>query len=180
MQWLNFNVFKPSHPQPLDKSQLGILVVALGAPFFLQGLNYEEMFASKPSRPLELLITAQARLGDKAIKLEVSQNRLSHQTGLTFRPDIQSDRGMLYLTTTSQPLRFSGKNMRFPTDLVFLNGNKVVMTHTQIAPCTDKCPQYGSQLAYDGAIEVKAGVVQALNIQAGTTIEITYAQGVRP
>jgi uncharacterized membrane protein (UPF0127 family) len=70
--------------------------------------------------------------------------------------------------------------MRFPTDLVFLNGNKVVMTHSQIAPCNDKCPQYGSQLAYDAAIEVKAGVVQALNIQPGTTIEIAYAPGVRP
>ncbi len=85
MQWLNFNVFKPANPQPLDKSQLGILVVALGAPFFLQGLNYEEMFATQPDRPLELPVTAQARLGDKAIKLEVSQNRLSHRTGLTFR-----------------------------------------------------------------------------------------------
>lgn len=180
MQWLNFNVFKPSNRQPFDKSQLGILVVALGAPFFLQGLNYEEMFATKPDRPLELPVTAQARLGDKAIKLEVSQNRLSHRTGLTLRPDIPTDRGMLYLTTKNQPLAFSGKNMRFPTDLIFLDGNKVVMTHTQIAPCPDKCPQYGSQQTYDSAIEVKAGVVQALNIQPGTTIEIAYAQGVRP
>jgi uncharacterized membrane protein (UPF0127 family) len=120
-------------------------------------------------------VTAQATVGDLAIKLEVSKNSLTHAVGLTHRPNIESDRGMLYLTPTEKPLTFSGKNMKFATDLIFIHQDRVVGTYSDIAPCTDKCLNYSLRQKYDSVIEVKAGTVEKLGIKNDTEINIAYA-----
>jgi uncharacterized protein len=155
------------------KGQWPLLVLAF-APFFLHGLDMKELFISTKATPKVLPVTAQAIVDNKAIKLEVSTNKITHQTGLTYRSDIAVDRGMLYQIT--EPLSFSGKNMSFPTDLIFIMGDKVIGTHTNIKPCTDDCINYSVKETYDGVIEVKTGLVQDLSISNGKQILITYAK----
>ena len=159
----------------LTKAQLPFLVMAF-APVFLYGVDVSSLFKLTKTTPTILPITGQASIGDKAIKLEVSKNSLSHAVGLTHRKDIESDRGMLYQTTTSQPLTFSGKGMEFATDLIFINKDRVVGLYANVEPCTDKCINYSLRQKYDAAIEVKAGTVEKLGIKNDTQIAITYAR----
>ncbi len=159
----------------LTKAQLPFLVMAF-APIFLHGVDVSGLFTVTKTTPTILPITGQATIGDKAIKLEVSKNSLTHSVGLTHRKDIESDRGMLYRTTTSQPLNFSGKGMEFATDLVFINKDRVVGLYTNIAPCTDKCINYSLRQKYDAVIEVKAGTVEKLGIRNDTEINLNYQE----
>ena len=158
----------------LTKAQLPYLVL-LFAPIYLYGVDVSSLFKVTNNKPTILPITAQATVGDKAIKLEVAKTAITHQTGLTHRPDIPSDRGMLYQTTTQQPLTFSGKGMEFATDLIFINKNRVVGLYANVTPCTDKCTNYSLPQKYDAVMEVKAGIVEKLGIKNDTEIDLTYA-----
>ncbi|AFY97153.1 hypothetical protein Cha6605_6330 (plasmid) [Chamaesiphon minutus PCC 6605] len=158
----------------LTKGQLPYLVMLL-APIYLHGVDVSSLFKVTSNKPTILPITAQATIGDKAIKLEVAKNAIAQQTGLTHRPDIPSDRGMLYQTMTQQPLTFSGKGMEFATDLIFINKNRVVGLYTNVTPCTDKCTTYSLTQKYDAVMEVKAGIVEKLGIKNDTEIDLNYA-----
>jgi uncharacterized protein len=159
------------------KSQLPLLVLAF-APIFFNSVDISTLFSrneTNDERVLLLPITAQATVGNLAIKLEVSKNHLTHSVGLTHRQNIASDRGMLYLTTTDKPLTFSGKNMKFATDLIFIDRQRVVGTYSNISPCTDKCVNYSLRQQYDSVIEVKAETIDKLGIKNDTEINIAYA-----
>jgi uncharacterized protein len=172
MLFSRFNMF--NKPDVIfTKKQLPFLVLAF-APIFLYGVDFKGLFTVTSTTPKTLFITGQALVGDKAIKLEVSKTAITHQSGLTYRPDIPQDRGMLYLTTASNPLSFNGKGMMFATDLIFLNNGKVVGFYANIAPCKDTCTDYTIKEAFDSALEVKAGTIERLGITNGTKIPVAY------
>lgn len=147
-------------------------LVLLLAPIYLNGVDLSGLFQSTSSQPSILPITAQATIGERAIKLEVAKTAITQATGLTHRSEIEPDRGMLYETTT--PLVFSGKGMKFATDLIFINRGQVVGFYTNITPCTE-CTNYSLKQPYTSVIEVKAGTIEKLNIRNTTKIEINYA-----
>jgi uncharacterized protein len=158
----------------LTKAQLPYLVL-LFAPIYLYGVDVSSLFKVTTNKPTILPITAQATIGDKAIKLEVAKNTITQQTGLTHRSNIPSDQGMLYQTTTQQPLTFSSKGMEFATDLVFISKNRVVGLYANVTPCTDRCTNYSLPQKYDAVMEVKAGIIEKLGIKNDTKIDLTYA-----
>jgi uncharacterized protein len=155
----------------LTKAQLPYLFL-LFTPFLLQGVDLSSLFRSTSNQPTVLPITAQATVGDKAIKLEVAKTAIAHTTGLTHRSDIAPDHGMLYDITT--PLTFSGKGMEFATDLIFLDRGRVVGFYTNVTPCTDECINYALPQAYTAVIEVKAGTAEKLGIRNNTEIQLNY------
>ena len=66
--------------------------------------------------------------------------------------------------------------MEFATDLIFIKGNKVVFTYSQIKPCkVDKCPTYGTKEPFDQVIETKTGIISKLQIANGTEVELAFA-----
>jgi uncharacterized membrane protein (UPF0127 family) len=156
------------------KAQLPYLIFAF-APIFLYGVDLSGMFGRSKTTPTVLPVTAQAFVDNKAIKLEVAKTAVTQETGLTHRSSIPIDRGMLYRTTVKNPLTFSGRGMKFATDLVFILGNKVVGTYTNIVPCSDKCINYALDRQYDSVMEVNTGIVERLRIANDTKIDITYA-----
>ena len=149
-----------------------LYLVLLLAPIYLNGLDVSGLFQSTNNQPNILPITAQATIGEKAIKLEVAKTTIAQTTGLTHRNEIESDRGILYETTT--PLVFSGKGMKFATDLIFINRDRVVGFYTNITPCTE-CTNYSLKQSYTSVIEVNAGTVEKLKIHNATKIQIDYA-----
>jgi uncharacterized protein len=156
----------------LTKTQLPYLFL-LFAPLLLQGVDLSSLFKSTSNKPNLLPITAQATIGDKAIKLEVAKTAITQSTGLTHRSDIAADRGMLYEMTT--PLTFSGKGMEFATDLIFIDRVRVVGFYVNVTPCTNDCINYALPQPYTAVIEVKAGTVEKLGIRNDTEIQLNYA-----
>lgn len=155
------------------KAQLPYLVFAF-VPLFLQGIDFSGLLNKSKTTPTVLPVTAQAIIGTKAIKLEVAKNSITQETGLTHRIGIPIDRGMLY-RVASQKIAFNGKRMEFATDLIFLLGNKVVGTYTNVIPCTDKCINYTLDLKHDAVMEVNTGIVEKLKIENGSEINVTYS-----
>lgn len=149
-----------------------LYLVLLLAPIYLNGLDVSGLFQSANNQPQILPITAQATIGEKAIKLEVAKTTIAQATGLTHRNEIEPDRGMLYETTT--PLVFSGKGMKFATDLIFIKDSQVVGFYTNVTPCTE-CINYSLKQPYTSVIEVNTGIVEKLNIRNGTKVQIDRA-----
>jgi uncharacterized protein len=157
------------------KAQLPFLVLCF-APFFLHDLDLTDLFKPQKDTPNISPVIAQALIDGKAIKLEVANSPAAQAAGLTHRADIDIDRGMLYQTSMSQPLTFTGEGMEFSTDLIFMLGTKVVGFYAGIKPCTTAttCLKYTLNSKYTRVLEVKAGVIDKLSIKNGTEVDISF------
>jgi uncharacterized protein len=121
-----------------------------------------------------LPVTAQLNFNGKAIKLEVARTKTALSRGLTYREDIDHDRGMLYQIDT--PTVFSGRGMKFPTVLVFLNNSKIVDIQ-RVQPCGEeekKCLENRINIAYNEVLEVKQDIPTVLGMTVGSILNINY------
>lgn len=139
-------------------------------PFAMQKVDLTNLGGKSP---YVLPITAQLEFESKAIKLEVARTPQAIGRGLTYRDNLDSDRGMLYKVSNTY---FTGKGMKFPTTLVFLSNDKVVDTQN-VEPCSDgenKCLEYRTNVAYDEVLETNKGVSAKLGINVGSKVKIEY------
>jgi uncharacterized protein len=142
-------------------------------PFMMQGFKPEEI---SQNAPIFLPIEAQLVIGDKAIQLEVARTPTTIARGLTFREAdrMPNDRGIMYESNFNTNSSFTGKGNKFTTDLLFLQGNRIVYI-SQVQPCNEsKCLEYRTNQAYDRVIEVKAGSASKVGITAGSVVEIKF------
>lgn len=165
--------------QPIDKqpdkpkySQF-YWIFFLAFPFMMQGFKTEEIAANSP---IILPIEAQLINGDKAVDLEVARTKLDIARGLTFREskDMADDRGMLYAGDFTADTAFSGKDNKFATDILFLNGNRVTYIDRVQACNEQRCLEHRTNQPYDRVVEVKAGIANKLKIAVGSTVEIRF------
>ena len=121
-----------------------------------------------------LPVTAQLNFNGKAIKLEVARTKTALSRGLTYREDIDRDRGMLYQIDT--PTVFSGRGMKFPTALVFIDNGKIVDIQ-RVQPCGQeekKCLENRTNVAYNEILEVKQDIPTVLGMTVGSVLNINY------
>ena len=121
-----------------------------------------------------LPVTAQLNFNGKAIKLEVARTKTALSRGLTYREDIDRDRGMLYQIDT--PTVFSGRGMKFPTALVFIDNGKIVDIQ-RVQPCGQeekKCLENRTNVAYNEILEVKQDIPTVLGMTVGSALNINY------
>lgn len=121
-----------------------------------------------------LPVTAQLNFNGKAIKLEVARTKAALSRGLTYREDIDRDRGMLYQVDT--PTVFNGKGMRFSTELVFIDNGKIVDIQ-RVQPCGQeekKCLESRTNVVYNEVLEVKQDIPATLGMTVGATVNINY------
>jgi uncharacterized membrane protein (UPF0127 family) len=149
-----------------------IWVFYLAFPFVMQGFKPEDVRSNKAAYILP--VTAQLNFNGKAIKLEVARSKFAVTHGLTYRNDIDNDRGMLY--QLDAPTIFNGKGMKFPTALVFIQNGKVVDIQ-RVQPCGEqeqKCLEYRTNVAYNEVLEVKQNIPIMLGMTVGATLNINY------
>ena len=120
-----------------------------------------------------LPISAEAKIAQQTIKLEVAQTPQQQALGLMFRESLPSDRGMLFPFESERIARFWMKNVPISLDMVFLKGDRVVDIAVDVPPCeTDPCSVYGPDLLVDGVLELPGGRTQELGLKPGDTISI--------
>jgi uncharacterized membrane protein (UPF0127 family) len=107
------------------------------------------------------------------IDLELALTPQEISTGLSFRPSLRQDRGMLFVFDEARYPSFWMKNMLFSLDLVFLNeSGAVVYVEANVPPCAaDPCPTYPPSDPAIAVLEVNAGTAAAHGIEKGTVIE---------
>jgi len=117
-------------------------------------------------------LTAKVRIGDTVFPVEVAVTEEQKQLGLGGRASLPEGRGMLFVYDHKETYNFWMRNMQFPLDFVWIDGNRVADIHENIQP-----PDPGERPAIvmpgtlvDKVLEINAGDVARYHIQIGDTV----------
>lgn len=76
-------------------------------------------------------------IDDKELKLEIASDSSSRSKGLSGREELCENCGMLFLFDKKSMYDFWMKDMKFPLDIVYIDGNKVSEVFTNVPMLTD-------------------------------------------
>ncbi len=162
----------------------GMVGVAIGLGVMMMGCAASTPVASQdppvaasppPSTPAgqSLPISAQVKVGDRLIQLEVAKTPDQQAMGLMYRAQMPPDRGMLFPFNPPRQVSFWMKNVLINLDMVFLRNGKVVAIARDVPPCqTEPCPVYGPDVVIDQVIELAGGRAQELGIKPGDRLVV--------
>jgi hypothetical protein len=108
--------------------------------------------------------------------VEIASTALEQTRGLSFRPSLGANDGMLFIFTTGSVQSFWMKDMNFPLDMIWISGNTVV-GFAQNAPAEPGVLAPILSTVYspantDKVLEVNAGTVAKYNIRVGDAVTI--------
>jgi uncharacterized membrane protein (UPF0127 family) len=138
---------------------------------------YKDVFSFPDGHILDV------RLAGNALKLVVANSPKAKSEGLSNKGEIPQD-GMIFFFYERSILSFWMKEMRFPIDIVWIDGNKVIgiEKHVQIPvpyARVNELKIYNSNDVADIVVELAAGAADKLNIVPGSILELDTYQNLR-
>jgi uncharacterized membrane protein (UPF0127 family) len=123
------------------------------------------------------LTEEQLNIDSAIFNVEIASTSLEQTRGLSFRPSLGTNDGMLFIFTTGSVQSFWMKDTNFPLDMVWISGNAVVGFAQNVpapAPGTAlwSLRVYASPGNTDKVLEVNAGTVAKYNIKVGDSVTI--------
>ncbi len=110
------------------------------------------------------------------LKLEFLASAEAKRMGFQFRDRPRSKTGLFFFNTEPPHRRSMWMpNMRFPLDIVWLDGNlTIVSIRKNVPPCpnVDNCPSISSIYKAQHAIELGAGDADILQLKPGDTFKV--------
>lgn len=131
--------------------------------FALSFLGGKSLFKTQPT----------AKAGNKTFDLEIAKTTQELQKGLSNRKSLPENKAMLFIFPKPDYYAFWMKDMQFPLDIIFLNGNKIVMVYKNVPPpssADQALPIYKPEAPSDKVLEINAGLADKYNIQKGATV----------
>lgn len=124
-------------------------------------------FATKSS-PTQVIIN------EKHISVDIADDDSERIRGLSGRKSLAKDHGMLFIFPTKNIQTFWMKDMRFPLDIIWISGDKVIGLSENLQP-EGLNPRnfYSSSASVDKVLEINAGLVKDLDIKVGDTIQFS-------
>ena len=120
-----------------------------------------------------LPVTAQVKIADQIIQLEVARTPEQQEIGLMNRKSLPDNRGMLFPFNPPRPVVFWMKNCLMNLDMVFLQNGVVKAIANDVPPCkTEPCPLYGSNVPIDQVIELRGGRAKELGLKVGDRLVV--------
>ncbi len=124
-----------------------------------------------------LLETEPLGIDGVTFSVEVASTTIEQTRGLSFRPSLGVDDGMLFVFGKGSVQTFWMKDMNFPLDMIWISGNTIAGVTTDIpAPASGTQPWdltiYTSPLNVDKVLEVNSGTVAEYHIKVGDTVNI--------
>lgn len=119
----------------------------------------------------------QLSIDGTTFNVEIASTALEQSRGLSFRPSLGADDGMIFIFATGGVQTFWMKDMNFALDMIWISGNTVVGFAQDVpapAPNTQlwQLPIYSSPTNTDKVLEVNAGTVAKYNIKVGDMVTI--------
>ena len=116
------------------------------------------------------------KLGDKELSLVVANSPTAKAQGLSGKNQIPED-GMIFFFYELDTLYFWMKDMNFPIDILWLNGNKVIGIEKNVPIPVEHTKDtdlivYKSNDKANTVIELEAGAADKLNIIPGSILII--------
>jgi uncharacterized membrane protein (UPF0127 family) len=123
------------------------------------------------------LAEEQLGIDGAAFNVEIASTMLEQARGLSFRPSLGENDGMLFLLGMGSMQTFWMQSMNFSLDMIWVSGTTVVGFAQDVpapAPGTQpwQLPLYSSPGNTDKVLEVNAGTVARYSIKVGDTLTI--------
>ena len=130
----------------------GLGAVALLIIFFIPKEKQEQEF-----KTLEI--------GTVKVRVEVADTEAKQELGLSYRPSLPADQGMIFTFDKSGNYGFWMKGMNFPLDFIYLNNSRVVEVKENVS-ADNLTPFYPAEPVL-AVVEVNAGFVKQNNVAVG-------------
>lgn len=110
---------------------------------------------------------------NNCIQAEIAQDNAQRELGLMFRPNLEANRGMLFIFDTPDRYGFWLKNVKFPLDIIWISEDKTIVDmKINLPPCpAEPCPTYVPAAPAKYVLEVNAGSVVRWGLKIGDKAE---------
>jgi uncharacterized membrane protein (UPF0127 family) len=110
---------------------------------------------------------------DQTFSITVAQTEQEKQKGLSGVASLPLEEGKLFIFEKPGTYAFWMKDMKFPIDIIFINGDKIVSIAENAKPVTSgEFPVYQPTGPSDKALEINAGLSKKYNFKPGDKVEI--------
>ncbi len=123
------------------------------------------------------LATESLTVDGAQFSVEIASTSVEQTRGLSYRPSLGVNDGMLFLFGTGSTQTFWMKDMNFPLDMIWISGDTIAGFTANIPAPASGTPLwelivYPSPPDVDKVLEVNAGTVAKYNIKVGDTVSI--------
>jgi uncharacterized membrane protein (UPF0127 family) len=120
---------------------------------------------------------ASVKVGDAEVHVELADTPAEQANGLSGRPPLDADEGMLFDFPRSSRQPFWMKDMRFPIDIVWIANGRVAQVSPRLpapAPGTADAdlPLYRPRQDIDSVLEVSSGWARKNGVGPGDRVEV--------
>lgn len=121
----------------------------------------------QPTTSLSTVVVA-----GRTIPVDLAFTSQSRTRGLSGRPCLAKDTGLVLGWDTPTMTRIWMPDMNFAIDVIFVRAGKVIMIYADAQPCAPggPCPTFGPDEAVDYVLEVPAGSAKAWGLEKGAAI----------
>jgi uncharacterized membrane protein (UPF0127 family) len=146
------------------------------------GLFYFSMYMSKcyvtkvcTSRTLEKIVRSEytVLMPKGALVVEVANTQASREQGLSGRVSMADDEGLLFIFDTPGRYGFWMKDMNFPLDIIWINGDGIVVSIERGVTKESYPKAFINQSDATYVLEVNAGLAEKFGLYMGTKVKIT-------
>lgn len=120
------------------------------------------------------LSKATVRMGGEEFKVDVAENMLTREKGLSGREPLKDNEGMFFIFGYSAKHSFWMKDMKFPIDIIWIADNKIMGFEENVPPPSGNSfnlQTYSPAVPVNTVLEVRAGTVSRLGVKEGDMIE---------
>lgn len=137
---------------------------------FLLFLGIALVKANSQTKTTENDLRRYLTVNNQTIQIEIAQSAQDVANGLGNRDFLPENYGMLFLFRERSYPVFWMKNMRFPLDFIWIDG-EIIVDVTENVSHKDQKKIYSPKFLIDKVLEVNAGFVNNNNIKIGDKIQ---------
>lgn len=126
------------------------------------------------------LKTTQVTVANTTLTVEVADTPEKRAQGLSNKDSLAANAGMLFVFDRADKYRFWMKDMKFPLDFIWINGNSIVDLLPNVPqpdPNTSltRLPVYEPVSLVDKVLEVNAGFIASQKVKVGDIVQIVQS-----
>ncbi|MDP3949016.1 MAG: DUF192 domain-containing protein [bacterium] len=161
----------------MNKTVITILVLVAVVIILAIAASYAKPFFVDAGKKILTVYGEQGRtMGNQTFEVGIVDNALTRAQGLSGRPSLGENEGLLFVFSSPGNYGFWMKGMNFPIDIVWIKNDRVIGFSENLQPEPSK-NIFNFSIYYppgetDKVLEINAGAVKKYNLQVGDKINL--------